>query len=243
MRTFGRVTFDPHRRLWCIQAEPHVVIRLKRVFQRIDQGGHGELHLSDSLENAAELAWFLQRFPMEVEQRDRLEERSASFHAQHERLALVAAGKYEARPFNLAVPLRAYQQVGAELALQAGGLLIGDDLGLGKTAEAIAVIADPSARPALVVTLTHLPRQWEKEIKKFAPGLRTHIIGAGRPYDPEAPLGGIIQAMRPRRRRRDETPSLLPGMSEIPDVVICSYSKLAGWADVLAGHMRLVVFD
>ena len=40
-----------------------------------------------------------------------------------------------------------------------------------------------ATRPALVGTLTHLPLQWEREIKKFAPELRVHIIQKGTPYE------------------------------------------------------------
>jgi SNF2 family DNA or RNA helicase len=241
--TYGDITYQPHRRAWCIEAAPHVVIRLKRVFQKIDQNAHGALTLSDTLENAAELAWFLKRYPMKVERRKYLAERSKAYIQQHERLNLIADGKYDPRPFELALPLRGYQATAAELALQAGGLILGDDLGLGKTAAAIGAISDPAARPALVVTLTHLPRQWEAEIRKFAPGLRTHILKTGSPYAPEAPWGGILEAMRPRRRRKDATAPALSEASDVPDVVICNYHKLGGWADVLAGKVRSVVFD
>jgi SNF2 family DNA or RNA helicase len=231
------------RRTWEVQAEPHVFIRLKRVFQKVDKAEHGTVHLSDTPENCRELLWFIDRYPMKVSPREYLERQSQTFVERHERLNLIADGKYEPRRFDLALPLREYQAVAAELGLQAGSLIIGDDLGLGKTAEAIGIIVDPSARPALVVTLTHLPKQWETEIRKFAPGLRVHILKSGRPYIPEAPWGGILDAMRPRRRRGDATAHLLPGESDHPDVIIANYHKLSGWADILRGLIRGVFFD
>lgn len=243
MRTFGHVRLLKSRRQWEIEAEPHVVIRLKRLFQKIDVGEYGKIHLSDTPENGRELLWFIDRYPLVVEDREHLEQQSRTFIERHERLNLIADGKYTPRRFDLALPLREYQALAAEMGLQARSIIIGDDLGLGKTAEAIGIIADPSARPALVVTLTHLPGQWEREIRKFAPGLRTHVLKVGRPYDPEAPWGGILAAMRPRRKRADTTAHLLAGESDVPDVVIANYHKLAGWTDVLQGLFRGVFFD
>ncbi len=243
MKTFGRIEHLAKKRQWKIEAEPHVFIRLKRVFQKVDKTSHGVIYLSDTPENSRELSWFLDRYPMRVDAREHLEQQSQTYMERQDRLNLVLDGKYEPRRFELALPLRDYQAVAAELALQAGSLIIGDELGLGKTAEAIGIIADPSARPALVVTATHLTRQWAAEIKKFAPSLRVHVLKTGRPYVPDAPWGGILEAMRPRRRRKDPAPTLLPGMSGVPDVVICNYHKLSGWADVLAGKIRGVFFD
>jgi SNF2 family DNA or RNA helicase len=245
MRTFGHIRLLKSRRVWEVEAEPHVVIRLKRVFPQLDVGEFGKIHLSDTPEHGRELLWFIDRYPVEMApaHRAHLELQSRTFIERHERLNAIVDGKYTARPFDLALPLRDYQKLAAELGLQAGSLLIGDDLGLGKTAEAIGILADPSARPALVVTLTHLPGQWEREIKKFAPSLRTHVLKSARPYDPEAPWGGILEATRPRRSRRDATAYLLPDASDVPDVIISNYRKLAGWADVLAGLVRGVFFD
>ena len=102
----------------------------------------------------------------------------------------------------------------AEIYLTHGFLLIADDVGLGKTASAICSFTDPRTLPAVVVTLTHLPWQWEDEIRKFAPRLRTHVIKKGTPY---------------------ELPKFL---DRGPDVVIINYQKLSGWADVLRSIVR-----
>lgn len=232
MRTFGKVRLEAKARQWVIEAEPHVFIRLKRVFQKIDKTSHGVIFLSDTPENCRELLWFIDRYPMTVEPLAYLEQRSRAYIEQSERLAEIIAGRYTPRPLNLALPLRDYQAIAAETALQAGALLIADELGLGKTAEAIGVLADERARPALIVTLTHLPKQWEGEIRKFAPGLTTHILKKGTPY-----------SLLPKRRRIDLATAPLPGFNEWPDVIISNYHKLSGWADTLHGKIRCVVFD
>jgi SNF2 family DNA or RNA helicase len=123
-------------------------------------------------------------------------------------------GAIEPRVFETALPAREYQRVAADLAVSSKGLLIADDVGLGKTFTSILALTLPETRPAVVVTLTHLPRQWEQEIKKFAPGLTTHIVKKGSPYP-----------------------------HDVPDVYILNYHKLHGWHKALQGTVKTVIFD
>jgi SNF2 family DNA or RNA helicase len=179
----------------------------------------------------------MERYPLELAPADaeHLRRRAAEHVRRSSEIARILAAGYTPPSFALALPPRQYQCVAADLVLRSGGALIADDVGIGKTVMAICTFADQRTLPALVVTLTHLPRQWEAEIRRFAPGLRVHILKSGQPYD-------IAKAMRPRGRRRDAT-ALLPGINAFPDVVICNYHKLSGWADVLAGQVKSVVFD
>jgi hypothetical protein len=97
------------------------------------------------------------------------------------------------------------------------------------TCAAICTLTDPTILPALVVTLTHLPRQWAAEIARFAPSLRTHIVKSGQPYD-------ITRLGKVRG-------SQLSLQDQIPDVIIINYHKLAGWTDVLPRLVKGVIFD
>ncbi len=219
---------------WHIQAEPHVLIRLRRLFKRV--GKSGAVNLANTDEICRDLLWFTERYPLDVTPRDALERGAESFDDRVQRFDALLAGRIDPRPFDLAIPPRHYQQVAAALGLQAGGLLIADDVGLGKTVSAIAMLSDASTRPALVVTLTHLPRQWESEIARFAPALRTHVIKKGTPYE-------ITTA---RRAKAAHHPTLFKAeemTARFPDVLICNYHKLAGWADALAGKVRTIIFD
>ena len=200
---------------WHLECEPHVTVRLRRLFGRVGPQ-HGTLRLKDSEEVCRDLRWVLERYPLEVTPRARLEERAARFEERAEAFAQVLSGAVAPRTFELALPPRGYQRVAADLALRAGGLLLADDVGLGKTVSAIAALSDPSARPALVVTLTHLPGQWAAELARFAPELRVHVAKKARP-------------------------DLAPGAD--PDVIVLNYHKLSGWADALAGRVQAVVFD
>jgi superfamily II DNA or RNA helicase len=95
-----------------------------------------------------------------------------------------------APPAGLRVELREYQRVGVAWlqhlrALGVGGVLA-DDMGLGKTLQTIAHVllekeSGRMTRPALVVAPTSLVRNWEREIARFAPSLRTVVLhGAAR---------------------------------------------------------------
>lgn len=232
----GKVTYEAKKKQWRVEAPPHIVIRLKRVFGKLSRKRHDTIFLSDTEENARDLAWFLDRFPMMVDDPVRLQNRAA---AHRERMSVVDAllGRRVAPPaFDLAIPPREYQRVAAALALASGGLLLADDVGTGKTVSAICMLADPRTLPALVVTLTPLPGQWEREINRFAPKLRTHILKSGKPYD---------LTLSSSRRRKEERTNQLGLPEALPDVIITSYSKLAGWAEVLAPIVegRAVIFD
>lgn len=221
MRTFGTATLRGST--WEIECEPHVAIRLKRTFGRAEKKAARKIRIADTIETARDLEWFSSRFPLEFRPRDHLERRAAAHRERESVVSAIMAGDYLPRAFELAVPARQYQQVAADLTLKVGGLLLADDVGLGKTASAICMLTDPATRPAVVVTLTHLPRQWRAELQKFAPHLRVHIVKKGTAYDLIGNQRGLF--------------------GEFPDVVVLNYHKLKGWADALSPHVRSIIFD
>lgn len=240
--TYGQIVFKSGtpRGCYLIRAQPHVVMRIKRLFARADVA-HALVKLADTAEVGRDLAWVCERYPLEMDAQTRLRlEARAHEHRERERvIAAALAGHYEPPPgaVELALPLRDYQRVAAGLALKTGRLLIGDMLGLGKTASAIGVLTDRRALPALVVTKTDLPKQWEREVHRFAPSLRTHILRGTRPYRLDHLDFGV------KRRSAAEQGSLQGTAPSMPDVIITSYSKLAPWAEKLAGQVRTVIWD
>lgn len=249
MRTFGTAKLVGNE--WHVAAEPHVLLRLKRLFRRAGKQ-FKTIRLAATEETSRDLLWFSSRYPLDFEPRDAIEQRAAAFDARTERFDALLAGRIEPRRFELAIPPREYQRVAAELALQAGGLLIADDLGTGKSCIAIAALTAPETRPALIVTLTHLPLQWANELHRFAPGMRVHVVRKASPYA----LDGANVAPNEhgrvryvRRRAERKKPGQLALLSPqdaapaFPDVLIINYHKLAGWADALTGKVRAVVFD
>lgn len=230
MNTFGTVKLV--NGFWVITAEPHVRARLKRVFARAPQEAGTTIKLSASMENTRELEWFLTRYPMEVEGRDFMSELANRHRASEEQVVNLLAGHVP--PMNLAMahPPRDYQAIVPQYVRVKGGLLLADDLGLGKTVSSICTMLMDGALPAVVVAPPHLLRQWRDEIAKFAPALRTHIVKQGKVYD-----------LAPKKRGQPKQVVAAGSAPALPDVLITSYHMLRGWADQLAGRVKTVVFD
>ena len=189
-------------------------MRLKRLFPRANQARLGELRIKATDEVAFELRWINERFPLETVDHALLLEEAERYRAKLERLQSLNQSRPLVQAFAMALPPRDYQEYAAQLYRENGMLLVGDEIGLGKTATAITSFNDPRALPALAVVQAHLPRQWEAEIKKFLPDARVHIVRSRETYDlPEA------------------------------DVYLISYSKLADWYEFLVPRVRSVVFD
>lgn len=265
MRTFGTIEWRDKSdekggaAAWSLKVEPHVAMRLKRMFLRIgDQ--FGSIVIKDSDEVCRDLAWFMDRYPLEMsaEDRARLEGEAAVFDQRTADFTSILQGKLDPRPFEMALPPRDYQAIATELALRTRGLLCADDLGLGKTCVGIAMLTDPATRPALVVTMTHLPKQWEKEMNRFMPDLRVHVVTKSTFYDIAEAMdpvyakrktkerGGPPKKMSPTKRAMmfvREQLELELGRPEFPDVVVMNYHKLSGWSDALAPIMKGIIFD
>lgn len=104
-----------------------------------------------------------------------------------------------------------YQLAGAAFVDAAGGrALIGDQMGLGKTIQAILwMIAHPEARPAVMVVPAVVSTNWQDEINKWAPAERVQRIKTGRQkLDPAATIYVITYELA--RRRVEELRQLAP---------------------------------
>jgi SNF2 family DNA or RNA helicase len=215
-----------------IECAPHVAIKLRRVFGGVQRHGAGKFVLSANPTTAHELEWFRERYPLDLVDCERAFRKLVRTEAKRlDSIGEIEQAGYTPRAFDLAIPPREYQRVAADLALRTGSLLIADELGLGKTVSSICALTSPGALPALVVTMTHLPRQWERELSRFAPSLRVHRIRKGQPYPLNAPRFETDHAGVRRR------------VDGLPDVLIINYHKLDGWADSLGNLVRTVIFD
>jgi len=128
-------------------------------------------------------------------------------------------------PRGLQAELRDYQVEGfvwlSRLARWGAGACLADDMGLGKTVQAIAAMLDRTEEgPCLVVAPTSVCPNWESEIARFAPTLRTHRMAAA------ADRAALIAGLGAR------------------DVLVCSYGLLHQAAEELAGRpWQMVVLD
>jgi superfamily II DNA or RNA helicase len=136
-----------------------------------------------------------------------------------------AEGWTPALPPALQAELRDYQVEGfvwmSRLARWGAGACLADDMGLGKTVQAIAVMLDRAEQgPCLVVAPTSVCPNWQAEIARFAPTLRTH-----------------------RLTSTGDRAALIAGLGT-RDVLVCSYGLLHQAADLLAGRpWQMLVLD
>ncbi len=114
---------------------------------------------------------------------------STSARSLFEKLADVTEVPSVAKPRTLKATLRPYQKQGYSWLvflheIDSGGILA-DDMGLGKTIQTIALLLWAKARDKrklnLVVAPTSVVPNWEREIAKFGPGMKTVVWqGPGR---------------------------------------------------------------
>lgn len=227
--TFFYGTVKRQDRNWEIFCEPQVRARLKRVFPRAPQHAATTLPLLATPENSRELRWFMSRYPLEMSQQDALAlNELADRHEDREQsLAELLAGRIELPAFELAKPPRDYQRLPAAAAEISGGLLLADVLGLGKTVSAMCPMTKPANLPAVIVYPAYLPNHWPEKLAEFAPNLRVHHVRTSKPY---------LLIKQPRQRIADLWDTL-------PDVILVSYHKLRGWAEVLGEIVQYVVFE
>ncbi len=205
MTSYGTVERDGN--FWKITTQPQVIMMLQRLFIGARRKGR-TLRIAHNNEAAENIAWILDRWHHDIAP-PLLYALRATVKANHARRAAAESllrgevDMYEPVGWNPDCPLRDYQLTAVALAKLTGTLLIGDDLGLGKTATGIGVIADGNT-PALVVCDAHLQTQWVNQLAKFCPKLRTHIVKKRAPYTP-APH----------------------------DVTVITYAKLDAWDDAL----------
>lgn len=220
---FGTVTFTG--KYWVVKCEPNVRARMRRVFPRVKQQASSQIEISDSPEHCRELEWFLQRYPMTVSDPERLRVQAGWHIEQETKLAQLFASKDPPPPVDLAEPARDYQLFAGQLLELKRGLLLADDVGLGKTVSSMVAMTNPANIPAVVVCPAHLTRQWELELKRFMPSRIVYRIRTGkvRPLVKE----GLQRTMLDRP----------------PEILIVSYHMLRTWAETLATIIRYVVFD
>lgn len=118
------------------------------------------------------------------------------------------------------------------------------------TVSAIAAIADPAMRPALIVAPPALELQWKAQFKRFLPELSVHAVDSTTPYALNVikfcQCGEKIDSRLHTKRNRLQCPKCnLPVHSggRYPDVVLCSYTKLSNWADHLGRFAKMVVWE
>ncbi|RAI42023.1 hypothetical protein CH341_20410, partial [Rhodoplanes roseus] len=198
---------------------PHVALRLKSVFPRIDKATTGRFCFDDSPIVCADLDWFLSRYPMDMTAADRrrlTRERHRFETSRAEFETILLPDWRPAARTSLRADRRAFafQEKAIEIAVRMRRLLVLDEGGMGKTITGTGIMVRAGLFPAAVVVQAHLASQWAERIAEFST-LRVHVIKSTTPYElPEA------------------------------DVYVFRYSNIAGWVDIAGqGVFRVVLFD
>lgn len=236
---------------WFLSGDPHVLHRAVKILNGAKREG-GEVKVRATDENAADLMWFAQRFPVKFTPEIVLRCSAGRYKLSQRKLSQILAEGYKPTEVEFAPGLapKPHQVIAADLVKASRRLLLADELGTGKTASALAMIADSEVRPTAVICPPALELQWARSIRQFLPGLTVHQIDGRAHYDltvmKRCGCGEIVDSRRLTRYSRLYCPKCsnpIYGIGRYPDVILCSYSKVDAWAPYLAKAMKSVVFE
>lgn len=220
-RTYGHIGYVMGE--WVIdELEPHVSIRLKKLFPKIPTYQVAPFYFKNTPEICSELEWLMIRYPLAISKEDArlLQEGSKNYGKILADLDSILLPNFTPRetPNVFIYPdkqPRHYQTQMAELVTKKQVSLCADVMGLGKTITGLTTIAlNIAYGPAAVCVPTHLVKQWKEKTAEFT-NLSVHIIKKGTPYNlPKA------------------------------DVYIFKYGLIRGWTEIFAKRFfYTVVFD
>ena len=217
--TYGELSYNRRSKCWTIKGDPCVTELAKRLFPGCDGRGRGVARFTAHRRIIGDLNWLMLRYPLRIKESDRVRWENAIEEARE---YATRREEWFLRPEPVSPPaesfsgtLLPYQQTGLSFLLASRRCLLADEMGLGKTVQALAFLSISAAYPCCLVVPPHLIRNWEREIGRFLPNVRVHIIRGLTPYAlPEA------------------------------DIYIIHYLLLRGWKDVLPElSFRTVIFD
>ncbi|MDD3334715.1 MAG: DEAD/DEAH box helicase [Eubacteriales bacterium] len=197
-RTYGTLSYNTRRKCWMVKGDPTVTELCKRLFPGTETARRGEARFTDHRRVVGDLNWLMLRYPLLVKRQD--QERwqralsDAREYAVKRELAFRTSDKVEPNPTAFLGKLTSFQQEGLAFLLRTDRCLLADDMGLGKTVQALALLSQTGAYPAMVIAPPHLMRNWENEIARFVrkpdgEPLKVHIVKGLKPYElPSADL-------------------------------------------------------
>ena len=223
-RTYGTLSYNKRRNCWVVKGDPGVTELCKRLFPGTDTSRRGEARFTAHRRIIGDLNWLMLRYPLTVRQGDMARWEEALAQAREYVVRREEARRMPQRvtpsPTTFLGRLTPFQEEGLAFLLRADRGLLADEMGLGKTVQALAMLSEAGAYPALVVAPPHLMHNWQNEIARFVTRpdgspLRVHVIHGLKPYPlPEA------------------------------DVYLMHYLLLRGWKEALPeAAIPTVIFD
>ncbi|KAF1041754.1 MAG: RNA polymerase-associated protein RapA [Xylophilus sp.] len=229
--TFGqlRKISDNNGAYWLIEGDPQVAVMAKRLFPGAEGRGAGVAKFPANRRAFGDLVWFLQRWPLHIEDEGTFErdyQEACEYAARKEQLL---ASPVTALPgVQFMGKLKPFQQESLPWMLTHRRTLLADEMGLGKTVQALAYLATEQAWPALVVPPPHLVMHWMDKIPAF---LDTDGGDAGPLFSAGKITVHVIRGTKPYP---------LPAAH----IYVCHYLLLRAWRQaLLAVGIRRIIFD
>ncbi len=149
-----------------------------------------------------------------------------------------------------AMPLSDYQVEGAKFALAKRRVLIADEMGVGKTPQAIGIVLSAVTAghsPMLVIVPPSMRLQWVREFAKFAPTLKVHVITTkdsevvGGEWREKIVTTGKGANMKHKRVKYIHGGTVVP--YPVADVYIAGDLSIAGHATQLKSVVKGIIVD
>lgn len=223
-RTYGTLSYNKRRKCWVVKSDPTVTELCKRLFPGTETSKRGEARFTAHRRIVGDLNWLMLRYPLTVRQSDMERWENALADAREYVIRREEARFMPVRvtpsPTTFAGKLTTFQEEGLGFLLRTDRGLLADEMGLGKTVQALAMLSETGAYPALIVAPPHLMRNWQNEIERFVrrpdgTPLQVHVIKGLKPYQ-------LPQA----------------------DIYLMHYLLLRGWKEALPqAEIPTVIFD
>ena len=146
-----------------------------------------------------------------------------------------------------AMPLSDYQVEGAKFALEKRRVLIADEMGVGKTPQAIGIVLSAVTAghsPILVVVPPSMRLTWQREFARFAPTLKVHTITT---KDSEVVGGEWREKIVMNKKHEAKRVKYIHGGTVVPypvaDVYLAGDLSIAGHATQLKSVIKGIIVD
>ncbi len=199
--------------------KPHVAIKLKALFPKVCKSSRPPFAIRITPSSAEDFEWFLLRYKFKSDKASRESLESSAEHSRQRSLNIERALNIDCKYGQIQLndlSLRDYQTKFVSAFMIAKKLLCGDDVGLGKTFNALGILSHEETRPALIVVQSHVVRQWILNISKHL-GLPVAEIKTTNPMKESLPLASVY---------------------------VTTYHRIHGWVDEFSsGRIKTVIFD
>ena len=163
-RTYGTLSYNKRRKCWVVKGDPTVTELCKRLFPGTETSKRGEARFTAHRRIVGDLNWLMLRYPLTVRQSDMERWENALAEAREYVIRREEARLMPVRvtpsPTTFAGKLTTFQEEGLGFLLRTDRGLLADEMGLGKTVQALAMLSETGAYPALIVAPPHLMCNW-----------------------------------------------------------------------------------